>query len=276
MVVIDMQVHVWRPLRPGEQWDPVWPPHREPFLVEDLLAAMDETGVDRAVLVTPASVGFNDGYLLEAAGRWPQRFAVMGRIDPTASGAPERLATWLDQPGMVALRFGIPVEPWITWLRDGALDWCWPEAERLGIPTSVYAPGSTNCLGPIAARHPDLTLIVDHLALPLRTGPAAFSELGEVLDLARYPNVFVKVSALPLYSSEPFPFRDLHPHIRRVYDAFGPQRMMWGSDLSRMRCTYREALGLFAEGCDFLSADDRSWILGRTAARVLGWRGGTG
>jgi predicted TIM-barrel fold metal-dependent hydrolase len=195
----------------------------------------------------------------------------MGRLEPTRPDARQRLEHWLDEPGMVALRFGIPIEPWLSWLRDGLLEWCWPIAERQGIPTSIYAPSLTDRIASVAERFPGLPLIVDHLNLPLETGPEAFSGLDDVLALARFPNVYVKVSALTLYTREPFPFRDLEPHIRRVYDVYGPQRMMWGSDLSRLKGPYRESVGLFREGCDFLSPEDRAWILGRTAAKLLRW-----
>ncbi len=93
-----------------------------------------------------------------------------------------------------------------------------------------------------------------------------------MLALARYPNVAAKISALPCYSSEPYPFRRLHPHIRRVYEAFGPARMLWGTDYSRLPCPYAEAVRLFTEALDFLSAGDRAWIMGRATAEWIGWR----
>ena len=102
-------------------------------------------------------------------------------------------------------------------------------------------------------------------------GNLAFVELADVCRLARYPNVAVKASALPCHSTMPYPFRDLYPYLRRIYDAYGPRRLMWGADLSRLTSTYRECLDHFREGLDFLSEEDKEWILGRTLAEVLDW-----
>ncbi|MBI3965311.1 MAG: amidohydrolase family protein, partial [Chloroflexi bacterium] len=106
MQIVDAQVHIWEPSRPDRPWDVVLQPHGGgQFLAEQLLAAMDESGVDRAVLVPPTWLGYSNDYALEAAQRWPDRFAVMGRFDPSTPDAPARLTTWLDQPGMLGVRF---------------------------------------------------------------------------------------------------------------------------------------------------------------------------
>jgi predicted TIM-barrel fold metal-dependent hydrolase len=92
--------------------------------------------------------------------------------------------------------------------------------------------------------------------------------------LARCPNVCVKVSALPCFSSEPYPFRNLNEPLKRVIEAFGPRRCFWGTDLSRMlaHCTYRQGVTHFTEALDFLRADDLDWIMGRALCERLGWR----
>jgi predicted TIM-barrel fold metal-dependent hydrolase len=79
------------------------------------------------------------------------------------------------------------------------------------------------------------------------------------------------VSSAPCFSNEAYPFGDLHPYLRRIYDVYGARRMMWGADLSRLTSTYRECLDLFRYELEFLSADDREWILGRTLAEALNW-----
>ena len=91
----------------------------------------------------------------------------------------------------------------------------------------------------------------------------AFRDLDKLLAMARRPNVAVKASALPCYTTDPYPYRRLHPYIRRVYDAFGPQRMFWGSDMSRLPCTYRQAITMFTEEMPWFSTDDLDWIMGR-------------
>jgi predicted TIM-barrel fold metal-dependent hydrolase len=110
------------------------------------------------------------------------------------------------------------------------------------------------------------------MACPLDTHvPEAFAKLDDLLALARYEHVFVMVSSAPCFSNEDYPFRDLHPHLRRLYDAYGPRRMLWGSDLSRLKGTYRQCLELFRYELDFLSEDDKEWILGRALAEALNW-----
>ena len=104
-----------------------------------------------------------------------------------------------------------------------------------------------------------------------RTEPAEDRALDDLLALARYPGISVMVSAAPCYSNDPYPFRDLQPFIRRIFDTYGPRRLLWGSDLSRLKCSYRECLDQFRVSLDFLSAEDKEWILGKTLAVVLNW-----
>ena len=125
----------------------------------------------------------------------------------------------------------------------------------------------------IAGRHPGLKIVLDHLGLTIdKKDDAAFATLDRLLGLAKRPNVAVKASALPCYTTDRYPFRRLEPQIRRVYDAFGPKRMFWGSDLSRLPCTYREAISLFTEEIPWLSAEDKEWIMGRGISEWLDWK----
>jgi L-fuconolactonase len=102
-------------------------------------------------------------------------------------------------------------------------------------------------------------------------GTDAFATLDDLLGLARYPEISVMVSAAPCYSNAPYPFRDLQPFIKRIFDTYGPRRLLWGSDLSRLKCSYRECLDQFRMSLDFLSTEDKEWILGKTLAVVLNW-----
>jgi len=233
---------------------------------------MDEVSVDRVVIVPPSWEGDRNDLALEAAQQYPTRFAVMGRFPLEHPAEAARLMTWRQQPGMLGVRLTFHRSPWRGWFEDGSVDWFWTAAERAGLPVMVFVPGLVRQLGVIAARHPGLRLMVDHLARPVGArDEAAFADLDELLALARHPNVAVKASALPCYSSEPYPFPGLHRHIRRVYDAFGPRRMLWGTDYTRLPCSYRHAVTLFTDALDFLSAGDKEWIMGGAAANWLGW-----
>jgi len=180
---------------------------------------------------------------------------------------------WKNQPGVLGIRLTFHIPEHRKMLFEGAADWLWPVAERCGIPIMVYAPTSVRKIEEIAARHAGLRLVIDHLALGVHArGNLAFVELADVCRLARYPNVAVKASALPCHSTMPYPFADLHPHIRRVYDAFGPTRMFWGTDWTRLPCPWGQAVTLFTEQLDWLSEHDKEWIMGRGLCEWIGWR----
>lgn len=169
-MLTDAQLHVWEADRPDRPWDRQQRPQLdEPFTVERAVALLDENGVDRAVLVPPLVSGFNNdtanAYALEAAAAYPARFAVMGRFDPRTPDARERLEGWLDQPGMRGVRLSLEGPPAPQLLEEGALDWVWPEAERLGVAVYFLRPGRPRDIANVAERHPQLRIACNHLAL---------------------------------------------------------------------------------------------------------------
>jgi predicted TIM-barrel fold metal-dependent hydrolase len=270
----DSQVHIWEIDRPDRPWPPLRNQPQLPngFSAAEMIAAMDAAGVDRAVIVPPTWVGENNATALEACVAFPGRFAVMGRFDPSALDAREVLEGWLQQPHMLGIRMTFRLAPFNAWLDDGSLDWYFAACERLRIPLMTLLPGRMDRLDAIASAHPGLPLIIDHMgAVPDSHVPESFADLDATLALARHANVYIKTSSAPCFSNEPFPFRDLYPYLRRIYDAFGPQRMMWGADLTRLSSTYSECLRHFQEGLDFLTAEDRRLVLGGNIARVLNW-----
>ncbi len=274
MLITDSQVHIWEIDRP----DRPWPPGRNEAQLPNgygagqFLAEMDAVGVDRAVIVPPTYVGEMNDTAIEACEAHPGRFAVMGRFNPKAPHAQESLQNWLDQRHMLGIRMTFRIPPFIDWLNDGDLDWFFADCERLGIPLMVLVPEIIDKLGPIAGRHPGLKLIVDHMGvIPQGKMPEVFARIEELLALAAHPNVFVKTSSAPCFSNLDYPFADLYEPIKRIYDSFGPRRLMWGADITRLRGSYKDCLRHFQEGLDFLSADDKQWVLGGTLAEVLNW-----
>jgi predicted TIM-barrel fold metal-dependent hydrolase len=275
MIIIDSQVHIWAAETPDKPWATIdaSKPHRsEPLGHEELLREIDAAGVHRVIVVPPSWEGDRNDVSLEAARLHPDRFAVMGRLPLNQPSSRERVATWKNQPGMLGIRVSFHRGRTQSWLDDGTADWFWDAAERHDVPVMVFAPHAVPKLGEIAARHPGLRLIIDHMGLstglkgkPL--GPA----VETLVQLARLSNVAVKASALPCYVTESYPFPSLHPHIRRVAEAFGPRRVFWGTDLSHLPCPYRQAVTLFTEELDYLSATDKEWIMGRAIAEWLDW-----
>ena len=173
----------------------------------------------------------------------------------------------------LGIRLPFHTEWLLPLLTNGKLNRFWPAAERAGVPVMVLVPHKLlHVLEPTIARHPGLRFAMDHLSIPTKTrGTEAFAGLDHLLALAKYPNLAVKASAMPGYSVEAHPYRDLHPHLRRVYDAFGPRRIFWGTDYSRLPCSYRQAITLFTEELPWLSSDDKEWIMGRGLCEWLGW-----
>ena len=273
--IVDAQVHMWKASTPDRPWVPgARPQLPEPFTIERLVPMMDDAGVDRVVIVPPTLEGDRLDYAQEAVKRYPGRFAIMGRIalnDPTTA---RRFPTWREQPGVLGIRLNIAGEQ-AAWLTDGTADWFWPAAEKAGIPVMFLATGQTHQFARIAERHSQLVLIIDHMgvsseAVKNNAVPAA---IDQSVALAKYPNVSVKLSAAPLFSSEPYPFRDVTPHIRRLFDAYGPRRCYWGTDMTNSfaKATYRQRITHFTEELDFLSEDDKDWIMGRAILARLKW-----
>jgi predicted TIM-barrel fold metal-dependent hydrolase len=239
------------------------------------MAAMDGAGVDRAVIVPPSWVGDRNDYALEAARKYPQRLAVMGRIPLKKPLAAEELAQWKKQPGMLGIRLTF-LGPAAGMLTDGTADWLWPAAEKAGVQIMFLTGGTLPLFGKIAERHPQLTLIIDHMGLSSQV--VAQKKIPEAIDaavaLAKHPNVSVKVSAAPAYSSEAYPFNDMNGHIKRLFDVYGPRRSYWGSDITQAftRVSYKERISHFLAELKFMSEEDKDWVMGRAILERLNWK----
>ena len=271
MLIADAQAHIWQRVKRGAEAQAHRP---EPFGADELLARMDEAGVERAVLVpTSWSDDHGNELALRAAQAHPSRFAVFGVVAMGGKDGPEQVARWKSTPGLLGVRASFHTEALAPQLTDGTADWFWPAAERANVPVMVYAPGQMEVVGRIAQRHPSLRLVIDHLGQP-RVSPnidhAAY--LDALLRLAPLPNVAVKASAMPQYSHEPYPFRDMHPYVCRTLDAFGPTRVFWGSDLTRLRgVTYAEAVRMFTDELACLASPERELVMGRALCDWIGW-----
>lgn len=278
MLVVDAQVHIWAHSTPARPWPPphpdLPPPHKpQPFTRDKLLLEMIAAGVDRAVLVSPVFEGVRNDVVLAAARACPDYFTVMGRLDPADPASRTLIPTWLSQPGMKGLRFTFNRPPQRQLLTEGHIDWLWPQAEAACVPIMLLvAHPDLHLIDRVAQRHPGLKLAIDHLGLTEGKDEVAFREIDQLLALARRPNIAVKASCLPFFTADTYPFRSLHPWLRRVYDAFGPQRMFWGSDLSRLPCTYRQCVTMFTEEMPWLAATDLDSIMGRGLCQWLEWQ----
>lgn len=269
-MIIDSQVHIWNRTKPGVMLRTHLPGPPGPFTAERLLGMMKDAGVDKAILVPPAAELDGNDVVLAAARAYPDRFAVMGRFEADAPGMQEQLVQWRDTAGMLGLRLVLRGEA-VAWLDEPRHAWLWRTAESAGIPMMLFAPGLLPQVEAVARRHPGLQLAIDHCAIPVGTLDADVKpHIDALLPLARLPNVAVKVSAMARYSSQPYPFTPVHEHIRRVIEAFGPERAFWGADVSTLQCSYAEIVRLFTEALG-LSASEKALVMGRALARWLRW-----
>lgn len=271
MRIVDAQVHIW------SAGPPTTPTHRqvESFSADELLAEMDAAGIDAAVIHPPSWDPRSNELAVEAAAKHPARLAILGNFpldDPASRGL---VAGWKSKPGMLGLRFTFHAPHQRSWPTDGSLDWLWPAAERAGVPIALQAALFLPTVGQVADRHPGLKLIVDHLGGRGGTAydkdAAAFGRLPELLALASRPNVAVKATGAPWYSSEPYPFRSIHGYLERIFDAFGPERFFWGSDVTRMPCPWRQVVTLFTEELPWLKGRDLELVMGEALCRWLDW-----
>ena len=265
MLIVDAQVHIWSGGKPTNAT------HRqvEKFTADDLLKEMDAGGVNAALIHPPASWDPSSNELaVEAARQHPDRLAILGNFPLDKPESRKLIDTWKQRPGMLGLRFALLQPHQQTWLTDGTMEWLWPAAERAGLPVALIGGNFVQAMGAIAERHPGLKLIVDHFGRP----DAAWSNLSDVVALARYPNIALKATGAPSYSTDPYPYRNIHANIRRLYDAYGPARMFWGTDITRMRCSWRQCLTMFTEELPWLKGRDLELVMGRALCDWIGWK----
>ena len=174
---------------------------------------------------------------------------------------------------MLGLRFYTNERHPQSWFTDGTLDWLWPAAERAQVPVSLGAAMFLPTVGRIAERHPGLKLIIDHYAR-VRDGKddAAHGNQPALLALAKHPNVAVKCTGAPGNSSQPYPYRNIHKYTQQIVETFGPRRSFWGTDITRMPCSWKQCVTMFTEEMPWLKGRDLELVMGRAVCDWLGWK----
>lgn len=245
-----------------------------------LLAELDGAGVDKLVQVTRTAMRYDNGYSLEGARANPDRVRVLVRFDPHGDDVDARLHEVLADPLVVGVRVHhFPPED--DWLVDGTYDAVWDGLARAGRPASIYTADRPDLLATIARGHPDLSVVVDHVGVTVMpdSDPARrFDRWDEVLALAELDNVTVKVSGLPEATEESGPFPQTRRRLLELVEAFGPDRLLWGSNFppSLRVCSYADTLAAIRDALDDLAPHERDLVLGGTACRVLGLPWGAG
>ena len=171
---------------------------------------------------------------------------------------------------MLGLRFAFMEPHKREWLTDGTLDWLWPAAERAGMPVALPGRVLPADGRPDRRAHPGLKLIVDHFGRPRGSKDEAAFGSRSSWRSAKYPNVAVKATGRAGYSSDAYPFRNIHGHLQAALDAFGPERMFWGTDITRMPCSWRQCVTVFTEELPWLRRD-LDLVMGRALCNWVGW-----
>lgn len=278
-MIVDTHVHVWEidpPRYPIGPTAPNWTAMPdEPGTADELIADMDANGVQWSVLVQTSWSTWDNGYIADSAARFPRRFVGHGLLDPLAADNAGQARYWMKERGLVGFRFHpmyYPDQAVLLRPENGAL---WEELEALGAIVQFHLRAKDAYqVAAIAARHPTLRLIIDHMGYPdLDQGMAAFQP---IVDLAAAPNIWLKLSDVAGRSRVGYPYADVHPYIRALLDAFGAARTVWGTGYpGHHRQKHRwpslaDEIKLIREGLPFLSDDDRQRILGGTAAALWG------
>jgi predicted TIM-barrel fold metal-dependent hydrolase len=280
--IIDAQIH---DPHPGREWE-FGAESRMALEVELAREAMDCVGVDRAL------INAADAFIDAALSRYPDRFAGCVSANPTRPDLMDYVAAYRTRPGMLAMR--ISIRDWRsgTLTREyvsGSFEPLFEAAEKHDLPLFISGQGQPEAIGDIAQRHPGLTLIVDHIGLPqpppMRVADDPWEQLPAVNALAQYPNVSIKFCGAHTLSEQPYPHLDVWPHLTSMLAAFGPERLMWASDFTRMRMApgtieqgaregwatlYSDSVG-FVRDTEQLSPSDKEKILSGTVRRILRW-----
>jgi len=272
MLIVDSQIHIWENAKMSAH-------HRQipTYSEDDALKEMAAAGVDGAVLHPPSTLGeAMNALAVEAVKHHPDKFCILGNFDLQAPNREEIVRNWRARPGMLGFRFTFNQPHQKAWWTDGSLNWFWDACEKQGYPVGLLAGGYMQAFGKIAESHPGLKIHIDHLGRhgggAGGTDDAAWADLPEMLALAKLPNVAVKMSGAPSYSSAPYPYKNIHGYLKQIFDAFGPERCFWGTDITRMPCSYRQCVTMFTEELPWLKGRDLEQVMGRAVCEWLGWK----
>jgi predicted TIM-barrel fold metal-dependent hydrolase len=265
MTIVDTHVHYWEPSLPGRPWDAAGVDIGPPLSVEQLLAEARDAGIDQIVQVTPTVMGTDNRYALEGAARYPDAVAgVFGRFDPVGPDLGARVARYASEPNMLGVRITVMRPNEKDWLVDKTLDPFLREAGRHGLMLAIFAPGQPVALGEAAQRNPETAILVDHMTLNHRDSEP-FAKWNDILALEKIPNLWIKVSYLPEVAHEPFPFPGMVSRVRDLYETFGPDRLVWGSNYppSKRAATLAQSVQFFRD-IPFIPDDEKAKIMGGT------------
>jgi len=278
MSIIDSQVHAYDANTPDRPWhsEPNWPDH---VTGNEMVAAMDAVGVDGAILISAFSLyQYDAGYAVEVRNAHPGRFGLVKPVDLSDPAVADVIADWKKTPGTVGVRIMMTgaagPDP-----DDSRIDPILHAAVRHDFPVNMHCWGNLDAGTAVVDRNPDTQFIIDHLGiLQPRTPPAPpdpWADLPKVLDLASRPNLVIKISGACTLSHAGYPYPDIWDPLARVFDAWGLDRCLWGTDWTRAFAVvnYEQAVEPFRL-TDRLTESERATLMGGACASAYGWAPG--
>ena len=272
MAIIDSQIHAYEANTARRPWHsvPNWPAH---VTGDEMAAAMDAVGVDGAIFISAFGLyQYDASYAVEVQRAHPGRFAIVKPVDPDDPAVADVIADWKQTPGTVGVRIMLPPESGRA-ADDPGLDRILRAAARVDFPVNILCWGNLDTGTALIDRHPGTRFIIDHLGLMQPRVPPApaqpWADLPKVLALAKRENAVLKVSGACTLSREPYPFADIWDPLARVFDAWGFERCLWGTDWTRAFAVvnYEQAVEPFRL-TDRLSEGERAMLMGGACAKA--------
>jgi len=275
MNFIDAHSHIWTPdtqeypLAGGYRRAQMDPPS---FTAEELQAQMKPVGVNRVVLIQMSFYGHDNSYMTDMMAKYPGMFSGVAVIEQDV-GNPAAEMLKLKKLGVRGFRIYPKDFPVDKWLSSGTMHAMWTigRDERLAM-CCLMDPAGLPALSRMCERYPHTPVVIDHMCRIGVTGTVEEADVKALCAMAEHQSVAVKISAFYALGAKKAPYQDLGPMIKRLLDAFGPERLMWASDAPYQVVgghTYRESIELVRSGLDFLSPSDKEWLLTKTAERVF-------
>lgn len=260
-------MHLWKhatryPFAPGAKVPPY------DATPEMLLGLMKANRVAKTVIIQVIHYRYDNRYLANVLKQYPQYFWGVCRVDPLDPAAPDQLSRLCEEQGFHGVRLSPSDDARGDWIRGPLMHPLWQRCQSLKVPMTLLAPiGRMPDIRNLVEQFPDLPVVIDHMADCPVDRP---EELDKLIALARYPGLFVKISHTWSLSKQPYPWLDSQQFVKRLYHAFGPQRLMWATDwpIALDVATYAQRLSVVRDGMKFLNADDKSWLLSKTIERV--------
>jgi L-fuconolactonase len=275
MPIIDCQVHCYEANTAQRPWHnvPNWPEH---VTGDEMVAAMDKVGVDGAIFISAFGLyRYDASYAVAVQRAHSDRFAIIKPVDPDDPAVADVIADWKKTPGTVGVRIMLPKESGRS-ADDPGLDRVARAAAAADFPINILCWGNLDVGTALLDRHPGTRFIIDHLGIVQPHAPPAapepWADLPKVLELAKRPNAVIKVSGACTLSHQPYPFPDIWDPLARVFDAWGFERCLWGTDWTRAFAVvnYEQAVEPFRL-TDRLSDSERAMLMGGACAKAYGW-----